>query len=133
MVDDDPNTTWSTEQYYSGTLQKEGGVGLGLYLDAAPRLSARALAVRTPTPGFPMQIYVANHVELNYPYGSSVPLNARGWHGPVGATSHVRSGERIPIELDGAAYRYYLLWLTGAAAGASSRPRSRRCRCCAEA
>ena len=67
VVDNDPNTTWSTEQYYSGTLQKSGGVGLGLYLDAAPRLSARALEVQTPTPGFPMQVYVANHIDLELP------------------------------------------------------------------
>src|SRR6202030_894974 len=36
LVDNDPNTTWSTEQYYEGTLKKAGGVGLGVYLDAAP-------------------------------------------------------------------------------------------------
>ena len=29
VVDNDPNTTWSTEQYYYGTLEKPGGVGLG--------------------------------------------------------------------------------------------------------
>jgi eukaryotic-like serine/threonine-protein kinase len=120
VVDDDPNTTWSTEQYYSGTLQKAGGVGLGLYLDAAPRLSARALEVQTPTPGFPMQVYVANHVDLNFPYGSSAPLSARGWQGPVASTTHLQSGERIPIKLGGAAYRYYLLWLTALPPGRQS-------------
>src|SRR5664280_1487806 len=36
LVDNDPNTTWSTEQYYDGTLRKPGGEGLGIYLDAAP-------------------------------------------------------------------------------------------------
>ncbi len=50
VIDDDPNTTWSTEQYYSGTLEKAGGVGLGIYLDASPGLSARAVEVQTPTP-----------------------------------------------------------------------------------
>src|ERR1019366_9105588 len=35
VVDNDPNTTWSTEQYYEHSLRKPGGVGLGLYLDAA--------------------------------------------------------------------------------------------------
>ncbi|HUH82203.1 MAG TPA: protein kinase [Solirubrobacteraceae bacterium] len=120
VVDDDPNTTWSTEQYYSGTLQKSGGVGLGLYLDAAPRLSARAVEVQTPTPGFPMEVYVANHVDLDYPYGSSAPLSARGWHGPVGSTAHLHSGERIPIRLGGSSYRYYLLWLTALPPGQQS-------------
>jgi eukaryotic-like serine/threonine-protein kinase len=120
LVDDDPNTTWSTEQYYSGTLQKPGGVGLGVYLDASPGLSARALEVQTPTPGFPMQVYVANHIDLNYPYGSSVPLSERGWQGPVASTPQVHSGERIPIKLAGAVYRYYLLWLTGLPPGRQS-------------
>ena len=36
VVDSDPNTTWSTEQYYDGTLKKTGGEGVGLYLDASP-------------------------------------------------------------------------------------------------
>ena len=42
--------------------------------------------VQTPTPGFPMQVYVANHINLDYPFGSSVPLSARGWQGPVAST-----------------------------------------------
>jgi eukaryotic-like serine/threonine-protein kinase len=120
VVDDDPNTTWSTEQYYSGTLQKPGGVGLGIYLDASPGLSARAVEVQTPTPGFPMQVYVANHINLDYPFGSSVPLSERGWQGPVATTAHLGSGERIPIKLGGASYRYYLLWLTGLPPGHQS-------------
>src|SRR5205807_2260961 len=45
VVDNDPNTTWSTEQYYEGTLKKQGGVGLGVYLDAAPGVAARQLAI----------------------------------------------------------------------------------------
>jgi serine/threonine-protein kinase len=113
LVDNDPNTTWSTEQYYDGTLRKPGGVGTGVYLDAAPGLAAKAVAITTPTPGFALQIYVANRIDLNYPYGSSAPLSARGWQGPVGSSAHVVSGERVPLALGGVAYRYYLLWLTG--------------------
>ena len=40
-----------------------------------------------------------------------MPLKARGWPGPVGA-SPMSNGERIPLDLHGASYRYYLLWLT---------------------
>ena len=43
VIDNDPNTTWSTEQYYCGTLKKAGGTGLGIYLDAAPGVVAKAL------------------------------------------------------------------------------------------
>jgi len=120
LVDNDPNTTWSTERYYSGTLVKAGGVGTGLYLDAAPGVAAKALSVKTSTPGFPLQVYAADRINLNYPYGSSVPLSARGWHGPVGETSRVVSGGRVALHVGGRAYRYYLLWLTGLPSGEQS-------------
>ncbi|HWD11584.1 MAG TPA: protein kinase [Solirubrobacteraceae bacterium] len=120
VVDNDPNTTWSTEQYYEGTLKKVGGVGAGLYLDAAPGVIGKALAIQTPTPGFAVQIYAAQHIDLSLPYGSSTPLTARGWQGPVGASTHVRSGERIPLHLQGQRYRYYLVWLTTLPVGAQS-------------
>ena len=112
VVDGDPNTTWSTEQYYDGTLKKAGGVGLGLYLDAAPKVLAKAIEIQTPTPGFAVNIYVADHIELELPYGNSTPLAARGWQGPVGASSYVHDGERIPLALSGRPHRYYLVWLT---------------------
>jgi tRNA A-37 threonylcarbamoyl transferase component Bud32 len=120
VVDNDPNTTWSTEQYYEGTLKKAGGTGLGLYLDAAPGVSAKALAIQTPTPGFAVQIYVARRIDLSPPFGSSTPLGARGWQGPVGASARVRSGERIPLRLQGRRYRYYLVWLTTLPQGSMS-------------
>jgi serine/threonine protein kinase len=110
LVDNDPTTMWSTEQYYDGTLRKPGGVGTGVYLDAAPGLAARALEVQTSTPGFVAQVYVANAVTA-LPEGNSTPLLARGWKGPVGTSPSVHDGERIPLRVSGR-YRYYLLWLT---------------------
>jgi eukaryotic-like serine/threonine-protein kinase len=112
VVDSDPNTTWSTEQYYDGTLKKAGGVGLGVYLDAAPGVLARAIEIQTPTPGFAVEIYAADHIDLSLPYGSSTPLNARGWLGPVGASTDVRDSQRIALSLSGRPHRYYLVWMT---------------------
>jgi serine/threonine-protein kinase len=112
VIDNDPNTTWSTEQYYSGTLKKAGGTGLGIYLDAAPGVSAKAIEVITPTPGFAAQVYVANSINLSIPYGDSEPLTSRGWTGPVQTDENVLNGARIRFDLSGARYRYYLLWLT---------------------
>jgi len=112
VVDSDPNTTWSTEQYYNGTLAKAGGIGAGLYLDAAPGVAGRAIEVQTPTPGFGVQIYVAEHLALSQPYGDPTPLTARGWQGPVGASGYVHDHERIPLRSTGQAFRYYLIWLT---------------------
>jgi eukaryotic-like serine/threonine-protein kinase len=111
-VDGDPNTSWSTEHYYDGTLKKAGGTGVGLYVDAAPNVSAKQLEIQTPTPGFAAQIYVANRIDLALPYGDSTPLTARGWHGPVGEDPAVRKDAHIQLALGGARYRYYLVWIT---------------------
>jgi serine/threonine-protein kinase len=120
VVDADPNTTWSTEQYYEGTLRKAGGTGLGVYLDAAPRVAAKAIEVQTPTPGFAAQVYVADHIDLSLPYGDSTPLAARGWQGPVGSSSSVQDGQHIALALGGRAHRFYLLWLTTLPPGSQS-------------
>jgi len=112
VVDSDPNTTWSTEQYYNGTLKKPGGVGAGIYLDASPGVAGSAIEIQTPTPGFAVQIFVANHINLELPYGDATPLAARGWQGPVGASGYVHDRERILLKSTGQAYRYYLIWLT---------------------
>ncbi len=120
VIDNDPSTTWSTEQYYDGTLKKPGGLGLGLYLDAAPRLLGKAIEIQTPTPGFAVQIYVADHIDLELPYGNSTPLAGRGWQGPVGASGYVHDGERIRLNLYGHPHRYYLLWLTTLPVGKQS-------------
>ena len=120
LVDNDPNTTWSTEQYYGGTLKKAGGTGLGVFLDASPGVAAQAMEIVTPTPGFSAQVYVADSVNLSLPYGDATSLSARGWHGPVGVDSSVQSGARIRLHLGGHAYRYYLLWITTLPPGSQS-------------
>jgi eukaryotic-like serine/threonine-protein kinase len=112
-VDNDPNTTWSTERYYDGTLRKAGGTGLGIYLDAAPGVHATAVAIQTKTPGFAVQIYAAEHINQQLGYGNSTPLTARGWQGPVGSSSFVHNGEHVQLDLPlGQRRRYYLVWIT---------------------
>jgi serine/threonine protein kinase len=112
VVDSDPNTTWSTETYYDGTLKKPGGVGAGLYLDAAPSVAGRAIEIKTATPGFAAQVYTADRIDLSLPYGDPAPLAARGWQGPVGASAYVHDRERISLNLGGRRSRYYLIWLS---------------------
>jgi serine/threonine-protein kinase len=111
VVDSDPNTTWSTEQYYEGNLKKAGGVGLGIYLDAAPGVVAKAIAIQTPTPGFSAQVYVSDRIDLELPYGDPTQLVKRGWQGPVGSSASVHSGEHIQLTVAGVRHRYYLIWL----------------------
>ena len=54
LVDGDPTTSWSSAEYYGGTLRHPSGQsGFGVYLDAAPGLDARAMQVLTTTPGSP--------------------------------------------------------------------------------
>jgi eukaryotic-like serine/threonine-protein kinase len=110
-IDGDPNTTWSTAQYYEGTLKKAGGVGVGLYVDAAPGVLAKAIEIQTPTPGFALQIYVANEINLSPPYGDPTPLLARGWQGPVGHSDYAHNRERLSLNVP-QRFRYYLVWLT---------------------
>jgi eukaryotic-like serine/threonine-protein kinase len=112
VVDSDPTTTWSTENYYEGNLRKAGGTGLGIYLDASPGVLARAIEIQTPTPGFAVQVYAADHINLSLPYGDSLPLTARGWKGPIGSSPRVRDGERVGLRALGGRHRYYLLWMT---------------------
>jgi eukaryotic-like serine/threonine-protein kinase len=111
VVDNDPNTFWSTEQYYSGTLKKSGGVGTGLYLDASPGVVAKAIQILTATPGFAVQIYAANQEPPSLPYGDQATLSARGWQGPVGQSAAVTNGQRIALSVPHP-FRYYLVWLT---------------------
>src|SRR5438105_2450071 len=111
VIDSDPNTSWSTQQYYEGTLTKAGGVGTGVYLDAAPGVTATAIEIQTPTPGFAVQVYAANSIRLALPYGNATPLPARGWQGPLGSSPAVVNRQRIRLAVS-RPYRYYLVWLT---------------------
>jgi eukaryotic-like serine/threonine-protein kinase len=111
VVDSDPNTLWSTAHYYERTLRKAGGVGVGVYLDASPRVAARAVEIQTSTPGFDVDVYGADKINLSYAYGDSTPLTSRGWHGPLASAQNVRDNQRIKLS-GGASYRYYLIWLT---------------------
>jgi eukaryotic-like serine/threonine-protein kinase len=112
VIDSDPNTAWSTAQYYEGTLRKPGGVGVGVYLDAHPRVAARAIEIQTPTPGFAVQIYAAHHIQPSFEYGDSTPLAARGWQGPFAQDGFVRNRERLRLSDARTSYRYYLVWIT---------------------
>jgi hypothetical protein len=111
VVDSDPNTSWSTEEYYDGTLRKPGGVGAGLYLDASPGVVARAIEIQTPTPGFAVQLYAADQPPPTLAYGDATPLSARGWQGPLGASAYVHNHDRIGLAGE-RRFRYFLIWLT---------------------
>jgi serine/threonine-protein kinase len=107
-IDGDPNTAWSTEHYMGGALGKPG---VGLYVDAAPGVAARAVVIRTPTPGFLAEIYAANSFDESLRYGDPQPLSARGWT-QLTAAKPIAHQTVLALDTHGARYRYYLVWIT---------------------
>jgi len=100
VTDNDERSTWSTETYRGG-LQKDG---VGLVVDTSPGggLAARELELRTPTPGFSVEIYVAK--------GSTPASITSGWT-KVGGPVAVRRSETIKLDTAGQRFRRYLVWI----------------------
>jgi serine/threonine-protein kinase len=99
VLDRDPATSWSTESYRDNQL---GKAGVGLYIDAAPKLAASALLVQTSQQGWKATIYGAN---------APVPANVDGWT-RVGGGTVEKGKQRFALDTRGRAYRYYLVWIT---------------------
>jgi eukaryotic-like serine/threonine-protein kinase len=100
-VDRDPSSTWSTENYDAGDLQKRG---VGLYIDAKPSLDAKALKIQTPTPGFDVEVYAAKDRPPK-----TVP--DPGWK-LVGSAKALKSRQSIALDTASQRFRYYLVWIT---------------------
>jgi tRNA A-37 threonylcarbamoyl transferase component Bud32 len=117
VVDGDPGTSWSTQEYREDTLAPKPGTGF--YVDAAPEVAARAVVVQTSSPGFEMAIYAAHEFNASLPFGNTTPLAKRGWvrvAAPVPITGHTK----IALSTGGVSYRYYLFWITQLPAGSAS-------------
>ncbi len=101
VLDRDRASTWSTETYSTGELQKDG---VGISLDAQADdggILGRRLVVTTPTPGFTAAVYGA---------ADGRPENLDGWTQIAAAR---RIGRTEPIRLPGrVSHRHYLLWIT---------------------
>ncbi|HEY0343235.1 MAG TPA: protein kinase [Solirubrobacteraceae bacterium] len=103
LVDGVPSSTWSTESYQKGVLNK---AGVGVVIDAAPGVAARELEIRTPTPGFQATIYVAHE---------SIPQSpppSKGWTRVSRENIVVGKTERIQLDTAGNRFRRYLVWIT---------------------
>ncbi|HVL30776.1 MAG TPA: protein kinase [Solirubrobacteraceae bacterium] len=103
LVDGVASSTWSTERYDNGTLGKPG---VGVVIDAAPRVAATELEIRTPTPGFEATIYVARNETPQSPPPSA------GWTRVSRQAIAVRRRERIELDTAGNEFRRYLVWIT---------------------
>jgi serine/threonine-protein kinase len=103
VLDADVETTWSTEQYSSGTLSKDG---VGIYLDAVTPIAARRLDVRSPTPGFDVRVYGSNQA----PFAEAGPETFARWGRPL-AQKKVDAKRSITLNTTGRTLRYYLVWI----------------------
>ena len=99
-VDGDAATSWPTEEYDTGSLQKDG---VGLTLQPPEPLPARGLDLQTTTPGFDMTIYGA---ETSLP-----PEISSGWTQIASEDAVERKG-RIDLDSAGSDFAYYLIWIT---------------------
>jgi serine/threonine-protein kinase len=115
-VDSDPSTSWSTFHYVGGNLGKQG---TGLYLDAKPGLAAKSIEIQTPTPGFSVQIYVANQIKT-LPLGAPDSLASRGWGQPLAAEPALHDHQHLKLDTAGQPFRYYLVWITKLPPGSQS-------------
>jgi eukaryotic-like serine/threonine-protein kinase len=101
VVDQDTNSTWSTERYEGGQLNNKPGVGI--YVDAKPSVAARAIDVISPTRGWQGAIYAA-------PNGPP-PTQIDGFT-KLASITQDKTRTRVRINPSGKRYRYYLVWIT---------------------
>jgi serine/threonine protein kinase len=102
-IDSNPTgTAWSSEHYDSPDF---GGLkdGVGLAIEAGETVSAKAMVIRSRTPGYDAQIYEVN---------GSPPGELSGWGRPVANVSD--GGESESIALPGKPARSFLIWITKA-------------------
>jgi len=105
-VDQDSDTSWTTESYQNDTLTKPVGdePGVGLYVDAAPSVNGRRLEIQTPEPGWKMELYAAN----------SRPTDkwpSDDWT-RIGGGTVDRRKQTFKLDTGDREYRYYLVWIT---------------------
>jgi hypothetical protein len=101
-IDNNPATTWSTESYTTGDLQKDG---VGIVIDASPGAVVRQLRIRTPTPGFSAEVYVTD--ATSRPASVTDPAWKR-----VAPIPSVDSRQSTDLDTAGQDSRFVLLWIT---------------------
>ena len=100
-VDGDAATSWPTEEYDTGALQKDG---VGLVLAPAEAVPARGLDLQTATPGFNMTIYGAE--------SSVVPDSIDSGWTEIASEDAVERKGRIDLDSAGSDFSHYLIWIT---------------------
>jgi len=100
LVDGDPSTAWSTEQYLDSHLTRlKPGVGVIFRLDGAHKLGR--MRVASATRGWSVQIFVADAPKSTLP----------AW-GPAVASNNDAGGGETMFDLGGRSGAAVLLWIT---------------------
>jgi serine/threonine-protein kinase len=103
-IDGDLSTSWSTDHYYSGSLQKPG---VGLYVDTWPGIVAKEMVIHTATPGWSLAVYA----RTTRPNPDTFDTGSSGWVALTTLPS-VAATQRVVLNTAGKRYRYYLVWIT---------------------
>ena len=97
-VDNQLGTYWDTQQYYDDKLDK---AGTGIYVDASPGTTARALRIIDVTPGFTATIYARDNAPpIRWP--------DPGWK-QLSPPTIVGTNTTIPLTSGSTPYRYFRL------------------------
>lgn len=99
-VDGDLATSWPTEEYDTGALQKDG---VGLVLEPAEALPARGLDLATTTPGFDVTIYGAE---------GELPASIESGWAEIANEEVLKKKGRITLDAAGNDFTHYLIWIT---------------------
>lgn len=108
VLDRDPRSAWDTETYTGGNLNK---AGVGIAVDAKPRVAARQIRVDTATPGWSGAVYAAAG-------GSSPPsaIDDAAWT-KVGSIDGAERRTLVNLDTAGNSFRWYLVWIEQFAPG----------------
>jgi hypothetical protein len=99
-IDGDRTTSaWTSETYQTNSFGLKSGVGLAL--DTGRPVTAKAIDLTTPTPGWSLEIYGSNDPR---------PDDVSSWDA-IGSSPSVNQNQRIELVAP-RPYRYFLLWAT---------------------
>jgi eukaryotic-like serine/threonine-protein kinase len=100
-IDEDPTASaWTTETYLSPSFEPKSGVGL--WVDADEPVNATAVEIRSPTPGWTLEVYGTN---------DPIPDQVADWTS-LALVPQVSERQRVELITAGEQYQYYLLWAT---------------------
>jgi putative peptidoglycan lipid II flippase len=100
-VDGDASTSWPSEEYDTGSFQKDG---VGLVLAPGAPVPARGLDIATSTPGFDVTIYGSD--------ASVVPDSIDSGWTEIASEEAVERKGRIDLDSAGSDFSNYLIWIT---------------------